>query len=976
MAEPGQGEQRPAPSANQPPDLGKVEDIAKALRQEAASGRGVNPNPPSLKPEEERQKAEIIQRRKREQLAPVEARLQIDPQVFRDYDPSPHERTALSPIFENIKLLGEGAVLSERHLEDAASRIADLAGGAQITREQARDALDEVRGWMSLAREAEAREAQEARRRGGLDPNEVLIVNGINELRRIKEAVENRPDKQATPEEQETLRTTSEEVRNAISLLPLSRPDMSVIREIARDEEMSDYFQNRIIGVPDNFPDTEYNKNIDFYSKSTLIAFYAEVQKRDPDRAKRYASIEEARESIHNIQYALTKGEMEFFSKLAFSVTNNTYDSVVSHVGVPTVNRLYEEAFWSVGLSQKTTLQADDFDKMEKWVRERVGKMNEQGSLANNQFGYSRQLERWELERALTVGLNFFTVKIRGAELIASTAVENSGGARQWGSYKYESAVRLVNPVRFLLHKFDAGGVGGGQWIGLRLMERLEKQNDKLGKNQLPFIGKIRRELFETSSPLGQVGLEWGWRIYMGYFNSLPLRLTKAEYDEQNKVFAAFKKKFPFVEGEDLEIVGQEGNSYYVRTGEYMDRWLNFMKNFKDPIMVNGNSDCLSKVIDIQGDWKSFVERKFAPIAEQVDFYKGILVSQAGKEDIPEETRAKLWEKTAKFLPLRIGYFLSGERDEILRRRGMDPTGTAWNELEGKIAQLQELRVLKAEEAVRKFNINEAKGKELWEELAKLRQSNDLLAWYEVLSPEEQGAIGLNAQDKNIVRDLINLGNTENAKYLNKVNWPYAAFLEDAIFNINYSKLGPEFSRRRIVDAVQYSKAGQSLLAAIQGTDKPLEDMMKHFEEAIEALSAPMPKHGAQERVYPIILTILEFRQKFKIDRIPIISGIRKLLKRNQSKAQEYLGHTAPADDTDDQYQITQVMTRRGILRRGGKDKYGRDFNSLLEKMRHELGAQFVNYAFFLIKTFGPIALFILPIEFIKALRLMGGDSK
>lgn len=793
---------------------------------------------------------------------------------------------------------------------------------------------------------------EEERAEGGLSPRVLDIAAGMERLWQLKRPLRERERDALTPQEQVEVSALSQTVRNTIKELPLSGLEVNhVIPYIARDEEMSDYLLNRIIGNPDSYPGSQYDDNIDFLTRSTLTTFTSAVRENAPAFSKKFGTIQELRRYFHNIQLSLTQGNLDTFAQLATTLQDSHFTEAVDHIGVATVNRLYDEAFWAMGLSEKTTFEAGDFERIERWVRERFTQLIEQRVILNTKFGYARPLEDWEKERALTVGLNFFTIKIRGAELIASAAVANTGGARQWGSFKYESAVRLVNPVRFLIHKFHIGETVGGQAMYEKLEKELEEVNKSLTSEQLPFIGRVRRQVLESSTPLGRTGFETGWRVFPEYLSKIPLRISQEEYEKVRAEFVAMKAKYTFIAGEELRSLGQgqEDNVHYVQAGQYIDAWTRICKDYYQ----------YSK--EKKADFLYGPEGKLRPVAQQVDFYLGILL---GMDDIPTAMKEDLWKKVSRVLPLRIAYFLVEERDRVLQSHNI--SGNDWKKLEGKMVLLQELRILRAEEAANQ--IPDERVAEKFRAFQALGSSQDIVAWYDSL-PEAERHIALTDRDKNVIREFIRVGE-EKAKDLARVAWPITPFMEDTLFRTSYLELGAEFSRRRIVDAAAVSKAGQEIIQVFANPGMESKDALSHFENALNSLDTPHGREAAQKLLFPFEKAWLLFRRKWGgLHRTPGISGLLKLFRENQSDAQEYFGHTAPADDVEDEREITQVMARRGILRRGGKNKYGKELDSLLETMRKEIGATWADMIWYLLKTFGPLILVLLPYHFAKALR-------
>lgn len=669
-------------------------------------------------------------------------------------------------------------------------------------------------------------------------------------------------------------------------------------RVIAEDKEASERFLDKIISRPHANPRTAYT--LSFYAGINLQTFLTEVRRADGEnlaRYKRYGELHETTLRFHEMGRAVQyePGNIDAFMNITRTM-NLEYLQIATEIdGAGWVRRLYDQAHGRL-YTEKNLIGEQDYDpEINEWVSREFRKLAEAGDVKSHFFGPDgnpRNLENWEIERALAFGGSIHASFFRNSELLSWSSIPHA--YQDWlKGVPTETGVKILAGPKWQSYRFRVGATGGGTELVTLLYDKLGKpyRDNKL---KLEKIGKL--EILKDIIPAGifrGAGFDSGWRTLQAYLSSDFMKIKMS--DPNSYPSSLVKKAIAEFMTEKGVAVGDN-----VNLGEFLI-WQEqkAREMFAPDVRVAGKS----MPVELRPSDDPKVDKQMWEILKplvdtnpQLNLCLGVLIKHYGSDSMVG-LRESLWKKTADFLPLRIAYMLSEEGVKHLpwytRDSGVEGEGGKLfsEQFESKLIKAQELRLK--------------------------RQKEDTTV--EVSLDTFLDEVGMEPREKIFVESLQRLGR-EKAGELAKISFPHIPFLDDMPFeNANYRKLeGSEVFRRRLGDDLKgENDANNAFNTLIDNLNKPYSEILKYLRGIADGIKGPEGGIAAQNVVQPIFLSYLELAEQWVWTRwIPFAKTIAGVFNLPTSWFQKKFGRDAVSADESTLNQMVNQAVGEGVQRR------------------------------------------------------------
>lgn len=764
--------------------------------------------------------------------------------------------------------------------------------------------------------------------------------------------------------------------------------DPHLLSTIAGDEEVADRFFDTIISKPFAQPDVPYHQNLGFYAGINRLAFLDAVRVIDAKRHQEYSRRAESSERLHEMNRTILaeSGNPEAYVSHARTITHHHLQTATQIDGVEVVRQLFELAYGRL-YAQTERVTGDNFEpEIEDWVEKQFKMLAKNGKVKSRFKGLNgqpRDLELWEVNRAIAFGRNITTAFYRQSELMSWSNIPKEW--ERWiESLPTEFVVRAMAGLKWLSYRFRIGISGGGPQLMTLLLKEIKSKYTNQEGPRLDKIGKLN--VADDLYPAGYfrgAGFDKGWRIFQAYLRTDVMRIMlpqpsempaenreKMTPDEKREREALFKKygncptlgDFIF----DQEYMAQlkaseEATIEGVKVPEELRRFdseemeNNFAIDFipllgyrrvTDPKEIKRLGKLDEKGLDAEGikkvKSKKRVEVYFMedPSQQQIHLNFGTLISFGAVNKTVKEI---LWKRAAEVLPLRLAYLLSEEgalKDDkgqdvtggnrgvrgILEERFRDLRGQGDNlfsdEFETKLIMLQRARI--------SAQIQEQK-----DALRERKQAKKI-----PLNLDDP-TIDLSDPEKEFVGLLQKLGR-QNAAALAKISFPHVPFHDDTTYqDADYTKLrGETFARRQGGDFQAFVQTNNEFNTILDNLGVKYEDILEHLRNIVRHLSTPENKKTGQDITLPILESYLKLSRQWTGTRIPFVKTIWNFLNRPTSHLQKFYGMNAPSDDESELNVKVRLANEKEVIRREiwpGEDK------SQVNKLLEELGGRWYN---------------------------------
>ncbi len=738
---------------------------------------------------------------------------------------------------------------------------------------------------------------------------------------------------------------------------------------IARDDEFSERYLDLLLSLPESQPRSGYH--LGFHEGNNLEAFMHKVKEHDPKRLQRYSDERGMRQNFHEMRRYMLVGNIRDFSTVARDIPDTYIQAATDYVGVNSVQRFYDTVF-KEAMAKKQTISPQDFkhieERLEKLFRDanesgvfNIEQKGEDGNPLRDEHGNiaTRALREWEINRAINVGRNFSAIKLRLPELISVGEIPSNFGTpsvpETFVSFDYESAVRFLNPLRFLGSKFGIGAVRGGQEYLKKLFIEIDAQKNSQAKFTKLF--GIDRKNYERSAPFGNTSFDSGWRIPQANLNVFKIMARVRDekiYDEVDNKEMILKVYDPTQAEQEVEA------GYYI---DHQTRYIRELRKrgLKDP------------QISAQYDHNAAIKQA----VEKLPFYRGFLASYG---NVPIEAKVEAWKKIAEDMPNQVMMILKGNAsfDALKASQGM--TEEKMETLQRKLALYQELRLqaqmretklrddgspIDPTAGITEKDPNDPEGHR---RIIRNVTLNEIITSNPIhgdnsLSPDELRFI--DAMKTWMGHDMQEGGGTVY-KNLAEVKWPINPINEDFAYETaDYTRTGAEVFRRRIGgDAVALYQAAEEVIPILRNPNMAFETYIEHMQKAADAIDTPHGYEAAQNMLFTFHKTKLDFTRKDKIwESLPGIDEAASYFGVPVSEAQRWFGKNGAAYDTFQTRALIEQLVGAGLIRRHkeiGEDK------PQIDKLRKALRATLPDILVKRIPIGGIFILLIIISEFTK----------
>lgn len=731
--------------------------------------------------------------------------------------------------------------------------------------------------------------------------------------------------------------------------------DESLIRLIAHNREASEVFLDKIISKPFASEGSDYS--LSFFAAINLQSFLTEVRQTSEEGPKRYADYVQLHETalrFHQMNKTLitASGNVDAFIEMTRSVNPDHLDTATRIDGVEEVRQLLEMAYGRT-YSETDIVDSENFKpKIIAWAENNFRKRAEQGRIKSSfedEQGNLRNLEEWEITRALSFGRYIHSSFYRHSELISWHHVPEA--AVSWlRSFPTETVVRILTGFKWLSQRFKVGEGRGGPELAYLIQQKLEAEY----KSKINKLGKldIRKDILPVGLYRGG-GFDKGWRTLWSYLSASPMRLDITDDILQRfpkelmgdaKAFIDAKRQEgkPVLLGEFLAAQGFTAQKFFaqeikVKGFELPERYSPWDKNKQNKMMEGLLLPLLGwhSKDPVKTAKESYVFNKddfvYNQEEDQINLALGVMIN--GPVELTDTVKTLLWEKVAEFLPLRIAYFLSEEGvkprpnpekpGEVIK--GLDhyedfkgEKGNLFSdEFESKLIVAQSLRMQEQKKNPKRS----------------IKLEDDFLT-----------NAGMNEAEMQFVRELQKLGK-DNAGELAKISFPHIPFLEDVPFQeANYIPLGSEvFPRRMGNDLRGYKEASDALNVILDNTGQKYEQVFEAMHKIVSAISSPEGMPSAQEVGLPIFESYLQMGEQDGWSKFPFVKSALNALNIPVSEFQKIFGANANVYDESDLSLLIREAAKTGLVR---FRKLPHEDMSQMRKLLKSLGAEPQNVFF------------------------------
>ena len=724
--------------------------------------------------------------------------------------------------------------------------------------------------------------------------------------------------------------------------------------------ELASYFRetreeliNRILfrAYQDPTETNSYQESMNLYAQSNLDTLLGYLSRQDPTRHEYFVGLRTAANLFHTMNATLTGGNMEEFLSIAERINYQHFGLMKDIRGVPEVMRLYEQKY-NEYLARDKRISTEGYENLKREVEEALLLENESG-LIKSEYENERvkdnpgQLEGWELQRALNVGRTFFNITFRAAEKIATGQVprkekdKGTEGHKRFASFPQESAVRIMNWMQWLTYRFDVASSRGGQEFLKRVKNKyaefLVQKRRHLGINRLIEFGGVKTDEAEVGAMFGVSGIYSTWRLENMAFSQIKIQIDGRETTIREWLDGEYNPNDP--EAERI--------SRFTKIEQIQELATKLRKDYRYTKELGKNEQYQEKVKKLQGQLE-FVN----PIIDNTNVGLGILLKHSiFSEEVGYEARKRIWEKVAQDnLPLMIDYLTDIKTDIKYEWEKLGDIDKKLEELRLKKDKSREdnLEIAKLEkerEKLQEIKANAEKTGSIVKPLEKLKEEfakdesgekwtdekwkefrKKVLIRHERMIKERLGNVlqpatsedEFNAEEEKLKTEIQKSGR-QLAPHLADIVFPYVPFMNDVPFELlDYKGPGNEFYKRRTAsDLGSYFKA-EGAFIAIMGNPGGLgeEETLKQFDAIVKGIESPNGSLDAQERVFPMFDSWLEFIETKPGERQLLYKLGKHVMRKHTSIAQEYSGMEATSLTESQEGKIIDTSVRMGILDR------------------------------------------------------------
>lgn len=675
---------------------------------------------------------------------------------------------------------------------------------------------------------------------------------------------------------------TKEELMEEIGRAPAveaSHFPESLLAAAMQFRETREMLINRILFKP--FEDeTETNSyDINLYAQSNLDTLLGYLSREEREQYDYYISLRTAAQLFHTMNATIIGGNLDEFIKVAERINYQHFVLMQKIPGVSEVMRLYEQKYQDY-LARYGRITTEGYRQLKKEVEKSFLSLNSAG-LVRSEFETDRdvadswKMEDWEIRRALNVGRTFFNLTFRAAEQIASGKIsrreirdssgriiqEASDPEQQWSSFPQESAVRIMNWMQYMLQRFEIATPRGGleflNMVKENYFKFLKAKRRKLGINRIRELGGMNVRELEVGAMFGVSGVYSSWRI-------------------ENMAF-------PKIE---VVINGQRTN---------IRQWL---RDNQSAIKAARNSGNQNEVL-----------RVLSPLIENMNVALGVLLKQEiVSGEVGYKARQRIWERVAEInLPLMIDYLSRIQYEgEATSRNYIDyikqHDASNWDEIvrEDTLPDGSTVGVTKWDILKEKILLNHE-----W----KIKQSSGV-------DLKDAPEVQFDNDEQRLIQSIQQEGRNL-ALHLADIVFPYVPFMNDVPFELlDYGKPGEEFYKRRSGgDLPSYNKAEGAFIALMNNPGGlGHEEALKQFDAIIKGIESPQGTRDAQERVYPMFESWIDFTVTKPWLRQIVIKELMHAARKPTSLAQDYAGMEAESMDEFQTRKLIDIAQQIGII--------------------------------------------------------------
>lgn len=972
MVEPGNGENLSEHPSRRgmpmEPWIGPMDRRPKQPRAGGAGGGGELPGPPTT-PREEPNDQKEDHSQKRKPPEPTDEKAGHPPPIpVAGGQEAGAEGAPRRPIFAEVAVprFEEELQKEQGRLERELTEGEIVAIRTRIEHlRSSREAIERAERDQALNIEEQYNSLNEAIRRGDIsavDANPYLVrlaQRGVEQRRAeqlIRQGVDPRVEQIRTTQDPQEKRRLDNELIDELD--PDSTRPISIeeFRVIAEDQEASERFLDKIISRPLATPRTAYT--LSFYAGINLQTFLTEVRRADQGnlvRYTRYGELYETTLRFHEMGRIVQfeSGNIDAFINTTRTMTLGYLQIATTLEGVGRVRRLIDEAYGRF-YTKKTLIGEKDSDpEINNWVRREFRKLADGGIVKSHFFGPDgnpRNLEDWEIDRALAFGRNTHASFYRQSVLISWSKVPHA--YQEWlKGVATETVVKILAGIKWQSYRFRIGATGGGTDLVGLFYDKMEKRY-RDNKLTLQKIGKL--EILKDIIPTGVFrgdGFDSGWRVLQAYLSSDIMKIKMPDPDSyRSRLVQTAISEFMT---EERVAVGDNVNlGKFLIWQEQKAREM-----FSAEVRVAG----VSMPVELRPSDDPKIDKQMREIIEplidanpQLNLCLGILIKYYSSNEMVG-LRESLWRKTADFLPLRIAYMLSEEGVKDLpgyeALKGKEDNLFS-EEFESKLIKAQELRI------------------ERQKENTTIGVSLDTFL----------DEVGMTPQEKQFIDELRRLVKTEKNEAgeitrkgldleLAKIIFPHIPFLDDVPFeNANFLNLeSPEVFRRRMGDDFKgFNDAHNAYNTLIDNLDKPYSEILKYLRGIVDGMKSPEGGLTAQNVVLPILQSYLELAEQWIWTRwIPFAKTTRGFLNLPSSWLQAKFGKDAIAADESTMNQMINQAVGIGTIRR---EKLPGEDKSQFDEAAEHVGARPINVAIDQARTLSVIIAFIVVGSFLSRL--------
>ncbi len=776
----------------------------------------------------------------------------------------------------------------------------------------------------------------------------------INQIKELENVLK---DKATSENDRQRIRG---ELRGKIKELMEIMPDFAdeaipdeILKAIALDDVTAEEFISNIIV---NDLEEEQHQLQGFYGQINFEKFRRLSRSMiTGERRDRLLNLIQANSAFHNMNYII-KRNFEQFAGQSESLLPKHFEVLSRIPGVDTIIRLYEELHQEV-LARETRITEESFQQIDSLVREEFNRIlhskNPQAKVLTRGIS-GGDMEAWEVFRALIYGRNFFRIMVRAAEHIALSELPEGGDRMMYVSSPQKNFAQILHNFKFIGFRFKPNEELGGPELLQDTIEYNKKKRQEAGKVRIKTLQGTDIDMREAQQIVAARGVMATWRsaiIILGQIRFTDTtEIGKGKDTNILQFFQDHKEEIAGLEdipeGERLQatrelfkpLIDQTsiGLGVLVSTGSvptelkqiFWDKAADLnplvmasmlarlevdteaknsgtlkVKSLEGILVENNWRSQEEKALVVDGQSKiKLIRNEIKNLQKELDPF--ILKKQAidkANENIKDENKKRRLNKSDREKMDSLRRKIDSKRLEF---KDVDDklkslfNNSKWQDLSKKLVIANELRIKTETERLKDTDRLKEAPKKL----------DDFLT---DLTPEEWKVLNdIRANGKLIASDLANIKQA--------TTW----FLNDLPINtLDWIKLG-QFYDRQTGDMGQFNAADQAFNKIIGNPyGQPVDEILKHFKEAIDGSANVLGLKSAQENQAPVFRTWIDkIQEKGWFNKQKIYSSVLHAFRQPTSRAQEIVGMNALSVDEDGTFEILQKALPFGIIRQEVKD--------------------------------------------------------